>query len=102
MGSRSRSASRSASRVGLLQAERARQRASTAWLGRVLLLLYSLPDFWLALMVLLAVRLRVPILPLGGMVDPVMHDYSAFGGRIADRLRHLVLPVATLTLLSAP
>jgi len=86
--------------VGVLQAERpggARDR----WLGRVLLLLYSVPDFWLALVALLVFAYRLPIFPAGGIVDPVMHDYLSVGGRIADRLSHLVLPVLTLTLLSA-
>ncbi|HEX5972983.1 MAG TPA: ABC transporter permease [Gemmatimonadaceae bacterium] len=86
--------------VGVMQAERpggARDR----WLGRVLLLLYSVPDFWLALVALLAFAYWLPVLPAGGIVDPVMHDYLSLGGRFADRLKHLVLPVLTLTLLSA-
>ncbi len=86
--------------VGVLQAERpggARDR----WLGRVLLLLYSVPDFWLALIALLVFAYWLPLLPAGGIVDPVMHDYLSAGGRFADRLKHLVLPVLTLTLLSA-
>jgi peptide/nickel transport system permease protein len=86
--------------AGVLQAERpggARDR----WLGRVLLLLYSVPDFWLALLALLLFAYRLPILPAGGIVDPVMYDYLSPGGRALDRLRHLVLPVATLTLLSS-
>lgn len=86
--------------VGILQAERpggARDR----WLGRTLLLLYSVPDFWLALIALLAFAYWLPLLPAGGIVDPVMHDYLSTGGRIADRLKHLILPVLTLTLLSA-
>jgi peptide/nickel transport system permease protein len=86
--------------VGVLQAERpggARDR----WFGRVLLLLYSVPDFWLALIALLTFAYWLPLLPAGGIVDPVMHDYLSAGGRIADRLKHLVLPVITLTLLSA-
>ena len=29
-----------------------------------------------------------------------MHDYMSFSGRLLDRLRHLVLPVTTLTLLA--
>ena len=86
--------------VGVLQAERAGARRDR-WLGRGLLLLYSLPDFWLALMALLLFAYRVPILPAGGLVDPVMHDYLPFGGRVLDRLRHLVLPVLTLTLLTS-
>ncbi len=86
--------------VGVLQAERAGS-ARDRWLGRVLLLLYSVPDFWLALLALLLFAYRFPILPPGGIVDPVLHDYLPFGGRLLDRLRHLVLPVVTLTLLSS-
>ena len=86
--------------VGVLQAERlggARDR----WLGRGLLLLYSVPDFWLALLALLLFAYKLPILPAGGIVDPVMHDYLPFGRRVLDRAGHLVLPVLTLTLLSS-
>jgi peptide/nickel transport system permease protein len=86
--------------VGVLQAERAGS-ARDRWLGRALLLLYSVPDFWLALLALLLFAYRLPILPAGGMVDPVLHDYLSFGGRVQDRLAHLVLPVVTLTLLSS-
>jgi peptide/nickel transport system permease protein len=86
--------------VGVLQAERAGS-ARDRWLGRVLLVLYSVPDFWLALLVVLLFAYRLPILPAGGMVDPVLHEYLPLSGRILDRLAHLVLPVVTLTLLSA-
>ena len=85
--------------VGVLQAERPGE-ARDRWLGRVLLLLYSVPDFWLGLVVLIVFVYRFPIFPAGGIVDPVMHDYLSTSGRIADRLKHLVLPVFTLTLLS--
>ena len=85
--------------VGVLQAERAGT-ARDRWFGRALLLLYSVPDFWLALAALLLFAYRVPLFPPGGLVDPVLHDYLSPAGRVADRLRHLALPVATLTLLS--
>ncbi|HEY2066507.1 MAG TPA: ABC transporter permease [Gemmatimonadaceae bacterium] len=86
--------------LGVLQAERAGS-ARDRWLGRVLLLLYSLPDFWLALVMLLVFAYRWAVFPAGGIVDPVMHDYLSPPGRALDRLAHLVLPVATLTLLTA-
>jgi peptide/nickel transport system permease protein len=85
--------------TGVLQVERLGARRDR-WLGRVLLLLYSVPDFWLALVALMLLAYRVPIFPPGGLVDPVLYDYMSPAARIADRLRHLVLPVATLTLLS--
>lgn len=86
--------------LGVLQAERAGG-ARDRWLGRVLLLLYSVPDFWLGLLALLVFAYRLPVLPPAGIVDPVMHDYLGARGRALDRLAHLVLPVATLTLLTA-
>jgi peptide/nickel transport system permease protein len=86
--------------VGVLQAERVGT-ARDRWLGRVLLLLYSVPDFWLALLVILLFAYRLPIFPAGGMVDPVLHDYMSLPGQVADRIAHLVLPVMTLTLLSS-
>jgi peptide/nickel transport system permease protein len=85
--------------VAVLQSERPGGRRDR-WLGRVLLLLYSVPDFWLALVALLLFAYRIPLFPPSGIVDPVMHDYMSFGGRLLDRLHHLVLPVTTLTLLA--
>ena len=67
--------------------------------NRATLLVYSLPDFWLALMLLLLFAYWIPILPAGGMVDPVMHPYMGTGAALLDRLEHLVLPLLTLTLL---
>ena len=84
--------------VAVLQSERpggARDR----WLGRVLLVLYSVPDFWFALVMLIVFAYRLPILPPSGITD-VMYDYMSPGWRVVDRLRHLVLPVGTLTLLA--
>lgn len=86
--------------VGVLQAAR-----RGGWFdrvsGAVLLLFYSLPDFWLALMALLAFAYWWPVLPAGGIVDPVLHDYLSGGAAFVDRLRHLILPAATMTLLTA-
>jgi peptide/nickel transport system permease protein len=67
--------------------------------NRVTLLVYSFPDFWLALMMLLLFAYWIPVLPAGGMVDPVMHPYMGTGEALVDRLKHLVLPLTTLTLL---
>lgn len=86
--------------VGLVQAERAGG-ARDRWLGRVLLLLYSVPDFWLGLIMVLLFAYKLPIFPAGGIVDPVLHDYLPLGGRLVDLLKHLVMPVTTLTVLTA-
>jgi peptide/nickel transport system permease protein len=66
----------------------------------VLLVLYSVPEFWLGLLILLLFAYRLHWLPAGGMTDPVMYDYMTPREQLADRIRHLVLPVLTLALLS--
>lgn len=63
------------------------------------LLIYSLPDFWLAMMILLTFSYWFPILPAGGMVDPVLHDYMRPAEALWDRVRHLILPLSTLVLM---
>jgi len=70
-------------------------------LGAISLFFFSMPDFWLAILALLALTYWLPIFPVGGAVDPVMHEYLGLGGRIVDRLKHLVLPALTLTLLAS-
>ena len=85
--------------IGVIQAVR-----RGGWFDRisssVLLFLYSLPDFWGALMALLIFAYWWPILPAGNIVDPVLHDYMGPSAAFVDRLRHLVLPVFSLTLLT--
>lgn len=65
------------------------------------LFVYSLPDFWLALMLLLVFAYWIPVLPAGGMIDVVTHDYMSGPRALWDRVRHLVLPATTLVLLIA-
>jgi peptide/nickel transport system permease protein len=59
--------------------------------------LYAMPDFWLALLLVILFSLKFkewgfPSLPVGGMVDP------RGGGSLGDRLEHLILPVLALAL----
>jgi len=86
--------------AGVLQAVRRGSMVDRA-LSSMLLTLYSVPDFWLALMALLAFAYWLPIFPVGGIVDPVMHDYMGFWPAAADRAKHLVLPACTLAVLIA-
>lgn len=67
--------------------------------GGLSLLIYSLPDFWLALMLLLTFAYWLPIFPAGGMIDTVFHDYMGPGQAAWDRVRHLILPLTTLVLI---
>jgi peptide/nickel transport system permease protein len=84
--------------VGLVQAGRPNGPLDR-WLDRVLLLLFSVPDFWLGIVVLVLFAYRLPLFPPSGIVDPISHDYMSAWGRFLDRLTHLILPVGTLTLL---
>lgn len=86
--------------IGLLQAARARRRMDVA-LANVTLFLYSLPTFWLALVLQLVLGLWLGWFPTGGVTDPVLHDSLPLLGRIADRLHHLALPALTLGLVGA-
>jgi peptide/nickel transport system permease protein len=67
------------------------------------LFFYSMPSFWLALMLMLIFSLKAhqwgwPIaLPPTGMTS-VDHEFMTFGERVMDRIVHLILPVSTLTL----
>ena len=85
-------------RLGLFEARHRGSRAARATSG-VSMLVYSLPDFWVAMMALLTFAYWLPLLPAGGIVDPVMHDYMGTAQAAWDRIRHLVLPLGTLVLL---
>jgi peptide/nickel transport system permease protein len=86
--------------VGVLQAVR-HGRATDRALSVVSLVFYSMPEFWFALMAILLFAYELRLFPVGGMVDPVLHQYLGFWARVGDRLMHLVLPATTLALLSA-
>jgi peptide/nickel transport system permease protein len=85
--------------LGVYQAVR-RGRGAERLLSGVSLFFYSLPDFWLALVVLLAFSYWLPLFPAGGIVDATIHEYLGFWGRLWDRILHLVLPATTLALLT--
>lgn len=91
--------------VGVLQAVR-----QHSWMDRTLsvasLFFYSMPSFWLGLMLVLIFALKayewgLPIaLPPTGMTS-IGYDFMPPGEQILDRIQHLILPVATLTLVLA-
>ena len=85
-------------RLGVYEAVHWRSRKARALSGATLVV-YSIPDFWLALMLLLTFAYWLPVLPAGQMVDSVMHPYMGFGAALWDRVVHLVLPLLSLTLI---
>jgi peptide/nickel transport system permease protein len=57
---------------------------------------YSMPDFWLGMLLLTAFAVALPWFPVGGLVDP---NSDATGvAKLADEAKHMVLPAVTLTL----
>ncbi|MEO5903522.1 MAG: ABC transporter permease [Gemmatimonadaceae bacterium] len=71
-------------------------------LGGISIFLFSVPDFWLAMIVLTSLSYWVRWFPIGGSVDASAYDAMDAAARAADRLYHLVLPALTLALLYFP
>lgn len=62
----------------------------------IALTILSVPEFWLAIILLLLFALVLPWFPMQGMKDPA-GDFSFFGA-LLDRIHHIVLPLLSLTL----
>ena len=86
--------------LGVYQAARARRFGDVA-LGNATLFLYSVPTFWLGLLLLVVFGQWLRWFPVGGVVDVVTHESLPWAGRVADRLWHLALPAGTLGLVGA-
>ena len=60
------------------------------------MLLYSMPDFWLGLLLLVLLANKLPWFPTGGFTD-AGSDATGFAA-LADQAHHMALPGLTLTL----
>jgi len=92
--------------LGTIQAVR-QHRPTDSVLSVILLFFYSMPSFWLALMLILTFSLYArnvwgwPIwFPASG-VHSVHYAFLSLGGKLRDRALHLVLPTASLALVLA-
>ena len=92
--------------LGIVQALK-RNTLVDSVLSAVSLFFYSMPSFWLALMMILVFSLFAGTVwdwpfsfPPSGMVSPD-HDLMGFWDRLGDRIAHLVLPATTLALVLA-
>ncbi|MBK8057651.1 MAG: ABC transporter permease [Gemmatimonadetes bacterium] len=83
--------------TGAAQAARAGTRLDRV-AGRISVALSALPDFWLALALMLVFALRLRWFPVSGMMDQTTHEYLTPMGKLRDVLWHLVLPSTTLAL----
>jgi peptide/nickel transport system permease protein len=82
--------------VGAVQAT-ARSRLDTA-LSVTTVTLFALPGYWLGLMLVMVFSYQARVLPAFGRAG-LDSDGLAGWAAVADRLRHLALPLATLTLI---
>ncbi len=75
-----------------------------SWFDRVSgglgLVVAAIPDFWLALALLLLFAARWRLLPAGGMIDQVGHAGLSPAGRVLDVAKHLLMPAGTLALVA--
>ena len=73
------------------------------WWDRIISLccvvLYSVPDFWLALIIQIGLAYTLRLFPVSGTSDPLIAEYGGRWQGFTDHVRHLALPVLTLTLL---
>lgn len=70
-------------------------------LSAITLTLFSMPVFWLGLMLLLLFGQTLGWLPIAGVTDPVTYPFLTPVGKLADRLKHLLLPALTLGVVGA-
>lgn len=57
------------------------------------------PSFWLGMMLMLLFSVKLGWLPAVGMYDPLIRDQGV-GVRVLDLIRHMILPLTTMTVLS--
>jgi len=86
--------------LGVYQALRVHRPADVV-LGNVTLFLYSVPTFWLGLILLLVFGEWLGLVPVAGMSDPILCPSVSSAYCVLDRLWHLALPALTLGFVGA-
>ena len=81
--------------VGLWSATQSGRRLERAS-AVIFFLMYSLPSFWVALLLMQLFSVKLRVLPLFGMTSDSYLDMT-MPQRAADHFRHLILPVITLS-----
>lgn len=82
--------------IGTIQAMRGG--AADTSLSVVTVALFALPGYWLGIMLVMVFTYRLGLLPAFGAAG-LDADFLVGWDRVADRLRHLALPLVTLTLI---
>lgn len=86
--------------LGIYQAGRV-NRMPDLLLGNATLFIYSLPTFWLALILMLVFAEKLALFPVGGPNNPILCPVVDSLYCVADRIWHLALPAITLGLVGA-
>ena len=81
--------------IGIVAAWRRRSKTDYA-ATTVTMTLYSMPDFWLGMLLLSVFSVSLGWLPIGGLEDPTSDAGTL--GHLSDQAQHMVLPALTLTL----
>ncbi len=86
--------------LGAMQGARPGSRVDDSF-SAVTLTLYSVPVFWLGLVLMLVFAQNLGWFPLSGAKSPVGYDQLPLLGKLWDRIHHLMLPALTLGLVGA-
>jgi peptide/nickel transport system permease protein len=86
--------------IGVLGATRPRSFRDRA-LTVFSVFVYSIPDFWLALLFQMTLGFGLRLFPISDMADPLTADYGSMGEVFVDRVYHMALPALSLTVLIA-
>ena len=84
--------------LGVYAAARQRK-APDRIISAMSVVVYSVPEFWLALMIQLTLGLWLGLFPISGIADPTIADYGSPGQVFWDRVAHMAMPVLALTIL---
>ena len=81
--------------IGIAAAWKRRTKTDYGWTGFTMAT-YSMPDFWLGMLLLVTFSVLLGWFPVGGITDP---GSDATGlAKLADQIHHMFLPALTLTL----
>jgi peptide/nickel transport system permease protein len=86
--------------VGAVQGARPGSKVDDSF-SALTLTLYSVPVFWLGLVLMLVFAQNLGWLPLSGAKSPIGYYQLPLFGKLWDRIHHLILPALTLGLVGA-